>query len=155
MIYNTWNMSIRKMFRLDRTTHRYFIEPISNTPHIKTSLLKRFMKFTNNLACSRKTAAKNLFNIVKDDFMSTTGRNLRKIMHYCGKKQISDIITKEISEKIYHPIPTNEIWRLDLVKELLEIRDYNYDLHGWKNEEITDCIQFLCTTQSWNFFHYM
>ena len=40
-IYKTWNTSIRKMFRLDRTSHRYFIEPVSNVPHIKISLIKR------------------------------------------------------------------------------------------------------------------
>ena len=33
-IYNTWNTSIRKMFRLDRRSHRYLIELISNLKHI-------------------------------------------------------------------------------------------------------------------------
>ena len=46
-IYSTWNTSVRKMFRLDRTTHRYFIEAVSNMSHIKKVLMKRFMKFTN------------------------------------------------------------------------------------------------------------
>ena len=112
------------MFRLDRTTHRHLIEPVSITPHINISLLNRFMNFTNKLMCSWKTAAKNLFKIIRHDCRSTTGRNLRKIIHYyCGKIQISEITTKEISEKNYHPIPVPEICRLDLVKELLEIRD--------------------------------
>ena len=44
-------------------------------------------------------------------------------MHYCGKIKISEITSKEISEKSYHPTPVPEIWRLDLVEELLEIRD--------------------------------
>ena len=67
-------------------------------------------------------------------------------MHYCAKIKISEITSKEISEKNYHPTPVPEIWRLDLVKELLEIRDNNCDLEDWKTDEITDCIQFLCTT---------
>ena len=146
MIYNTWNSSIRKMFRLDRTTHRYFIEPISKTPHIKTSLLKRFMNFTNKLMCSGKIAAKNLFNIIRNECRSTTGRNLRKIMYYCGKNRISEITSQEISEKSYHPSPRHEIWRLDLVNELLEIRDNNYELKDWETDEVIDCINFLCTT---------
>ena len=50
------------MFRLDRTTHRYLIEPVSKTPHIKISLLTCFMNFTNKLMCSRKTAAKSKKN---------------------------------------------------------------------------------------------
>ena len=146
MVYNTWNNSIRNMFRLDRTTHRYLIESVSRSQDIKISLLKRFMNFTNKLMCSRKTAAKNLFKIIRHDCRSTTGRNLRKIMHYCGNIQISEITSKEISEKSYHHTPVPEIWRLDLVKELLEIRNDNCDLHVWKTEEITDCIRFLCTT---------
>ena len=32
MIYNTWNSSIKNMFRLDRTTHRHLIEPVRGTP---------------------------------------------------------------------------------------------------------------------------
>ena len=44
-IYNTWNVSIRKMSRFDRKTHRYFIEPVSEMKHLKTSLLKRSIKF--------------------------------------------------------------------------------------------------------------
>ena len=61
MIYNTWNSSIRNKSRLDRTTHRYLIEPVSRTPHIKILFVTRFMNFINKLMCSRKTAAKNLF----------------------------------------------------------------------------------------------
>ena len=67
-------------------------------------------------------------------------------MHYCGMIQISEITIKEISEKSHHPVPVPKIWRLDLVKELLDIRDNNYDLDGWKTEEIIDYIQCLCTT---------
>ena len=83
------------------------IEPVSGTPHIKIPLLERFIN--------------------RHDCRSTTGRNLRKIMHYCAKIQISEITSKEIPEKSYHPTPVPEIWRLDLVKELLEIRDNNCD----------------------------
>ena len=31
MLYNTWSVSVRKMFALDRRTHRYLIEPVSDT----------------------------------------------------------------------------------------------------------------------------
>ena len=41
MIYNTWNISIRKMFRLDQRSHRYFIEPISKIKHIKIAFMTR------------------------------------------------------------------------------------------------------------------
>ena len=146
MIFNTWNTSIRRMFRVDRTTHRYFIEPLSRTPHIKIQLLKRFINFTKKLLSSGKSAPKTLLDKIKHDCRSTTGRNLRNIMKFCGSRDILEITTQEIAGKSYHPIPINEIWRLDIVKELLEIRDDKYELDGWKKEEVNDCIQSLTST---------
>ena len=140
MIYNTWNSSIRKMFRSDRTTHRYFIEPISKTLHCWNGL------WTSQMNWCVQERPRHLFNIIRNECRSTTGRNLRKIIYYCGKNRISEITPKEISEKSYHPSPLQEIWRLDLVNELLEIRDNNYDLKDWETDEVIDCINFLCTT---------
>ena len=64
-MYKTWNTSIRKMFRLDRTSHRYFIEPVSNVPRIKISLIKRFINFIEKLSCSTKICARNIFHTMK------------------------------------------------------------------------------------------
>ena len=88
-IYKTWNTSIRKMFILDRTSHRYFIEPVSNVPHIKIALIKRFINFIEKLSCSTKICARNIFHTMKHDCRSNIGRNIRAIMKYCGKPRIS------------------------------------------------------------------
>ena len=45
-IEKTWNVAMRKMLNLNRCTHRYFIEPLSGTKHIKFLLIKRFINFT-------------------------------------------------------------------------------------------------------------
>ena len=42
MFEKSWNVSVRNMLKLDRQTHKYFIEPISNSPHLKSILVKRF-----------------------------------------------------------------------------------------------------------------
>ena len=94
-MYNTWNVSIRKMFRLDRKTHRYFIEPVSEIKHLKTSLLKRFIKFTKKLSITRKQATRNVFYIIANDCQSVTGKNLRCIMQECEKIRHSDVSTKD------------------------------------------------------------
>ena len=39
-LLNSRNASIRILFNLPRNTHRYFLEPISGTAHIKTILLE-------------------------------------------------------------------------------------------------------------------
>ena len=115
MIYNTWNISIRKMFCLDQRSHRYFIEPVSKIKHIKIAFMKRFIKFTEQLACSTKRTTRNIFHIIKHDCRSITGHNLRKIMQHCGKSRISELTSVEVGKMTYHPIPNNEVWRISLV----------------------------------------
>ena len=45
-LLNSWKIAIRILFDLPRETHRYFIEPISIVPHIKTVLCTRFVQQT-------------------------------------------------------------------------------------------------------------
>ena len=41
MIYNTWNISIRRMFCLDQRSHRYFIEPVRQNKAYKNSFYEK------------------------------------------------------------------------------------------------------------------
>ena len=40
-IFSSWNVTVRNIFKLLRTTHRYFIEPVSGHTHPKTMLCTR------------------------------------------------------------------------------------------------------------------
>ena len=40
MVYNSWSVSIRRMLRLDRRTHRHFIKPLSGMAHVKKTIFK-------------------------------------------------------------------------------------------------------------------
>ena len=42
MVENSWNVSTRIMLDLARETHRYLIEPLSNTTHIRKILVIEF-----------------------------------------------------------------------------------------------------------------
>ena len=44
-IYTSWNMMIRNIFKLDRTTHRSLIAPLLGRKHLKVMLLSRYVKF--------------------------------------------------------------------------------------------------------------
>ena len=98
-IYKTWNVATRKMFNLHHSTHRYFIEPLSETRHIKLALIKRFIKFTQNITNSTKTQMRTLYNCIRKDCNSITGNNLRRIMILLGVDSI-DRITMTSLEKI-------------------------------------------------------
>ena len=54
-IGKTWNLALRKMMKLNRFSHRFLIEPLSQTRHVKFSLLKRFINFTHKILNSTKT----------------------------------------------------------------------------------------------------
>ena len=74
--------SPKELFALSRETHKYLIQPISKTRHIKISLMKRYIRFSKKFSTSEKNAARNLFNSARKHCQSNTGYNLRKIMHH-------------------------------------------------------------------------
>ena len=43
-LYNSWNVAMRILFDVPRSTHRYLIEPISGTVHIKTIIASNFIQ---------------------------------------------------------------------------------------------------------------
>ena len=83
---------------------------------------------------------------MKHDCRSNIGRNLRAIMKYCGKPRICDITTMEVSKKSYQPVRNEEAWKVEVVKELIEVRDNKSDLASWKKEEVVDYIHVLTTS---------
>ena len=59
-VENSWSVSFRIMYNLPRNTHRYFVEPISETPHIKTTLIRNFLGFIDQIQKTPKTVASKL-----------------------------------------------------------------------------------------------
>ena len=70
-LYTSWNILIRTTYNLHFATHRYIVHNIPKIPHIRISLLKRFVKFHNKLDNSTKPEVRHLFNIQKFDCRST------------------------------------------------------------------------------------
>ena len=53
-LYKSWNVSVRMVFGVPPTTHRYLVEPLSGTPHAKVMLSSRYFKFKQTLYDSNK-----------------------------------------------------------------------------------------------------
>ena len=68
----SWNVSQRIMLNLPRTTHRYFIEPLSKTLHITKSLKKRYINFISKVRTSRKDVLRRVLREIENDCRSTT-----------------------------------------------------------------------------------
>ena len=76
------------MFDIPKESHKYFIESLPGQPHLKSTLIKRFLSFIDQINKSPKIALKKLYHTIKDDTQSVTGYNLRRIMLMVNKNDI-------------------------------------------------------------------
>ena len=143
-VENSWSVSFRLMYDLPRNTHRYFVEPISGMPHIKSTLIKNFLGFVNQVENSSKSVAKDLLSHIKYDVRSTTGSNLRNILLLTDKDSIEELTAIDSRSLTFSKIPDNNEWRIPFLRELLEIRSGNCILEQFNQEEISDFINFIC-----------
>ena len=81
MLEKSWNVSQRIMFALPRETHKYLIEPIRKTRHIKISAMKSYIRFSKMVSTSEKKDARDCFNSTRKDCQQgTTCETLCSIM---------------------------------------------------------------------------
>ena len=134
----TWNVSQRIMFALPRETHKYLIEPLSKTRHIKLSLMRRYIRFANVLLTSEKKAAWNLFNCVRKDCQSITGYNLRKIMLHNAD------LVDDVTKILYYIMPDHESWRIPIIREISETKSGKMVIPNFTKEELESIKEFAC-----------
>ena len=110
---------------------------------LRGSILKRFISFTEKLAQSPKDVVRNLFKIFGSDCRSTTGANTRNI----SLEFETDPFTGPLRENItaFASIPEGQEWKVDIVKEIIQIRDGAMNQVGWTSEELEEVLVNLCT----------
>ena len=146
MVENAWNVSIRKTFDIPRQTHRYLIQPLSEVPHLKTILIRKFLSFIGQLEKCPKKIVGNLLRLIKHDVNSTTGANLRQISMLCNKNNINDLNTNDADMVEYHPIPEDELWRVNIIRDIIDARQNNTVIEGFSIDELDGYMDFVCTS---------
>ena len=131
-VVGAWNTSHRILFRLPRTTHRYLIEPLSERPHIMISIWKRFHKFCSSIESSKKLTLRHIYHLIKNDCRTTTGKNIRNIM-----------LKTKAGTAPYCVIPDGEIWRVPLIRELLDIKSGRMTSE-FATEDIESILELAC-----------
>ena len=135
-------MSIRRMLRVDRKTHRFLIEPLSGTRHVKRSIFKAFVSFVEKLQHSPKEVVRKL---IKEDCRSTTGSNIRNINLDCAVDQVQPFAKIDIEKKDFFPAPADSGWKVPLIRKLINMRDGDRKTSGWTQEEMDFAFEYLCT----------
>ena len=142
----TWNTNIRRMFNLPLTTHRYLIEPISGTRHLKKILIQRFISFLHQISNSTKIATKQLLSFILTDTRSNTGSNVRQILRLTNRYNWKDVKKSDIDAIDYHDISEHEKWRVSLISDLLELQMNNVTIDGFSFEDLELILNYACTS---------
>ena len=107
------------MFDLPSETHTWFIEPVSESPHIKSVLIKRFLNFVKAIKSSSKFILRNLFNLISKDSRSIIGSNLRKILFLGNKGDVNELKPADSSLIQYRKENEMNTWKLKMAKEMI------------------------------------
>ena len=107
------------MLSVQKNTHRYLLEPLSETPRIMRSIWQRFITFVSNVACGKKSVLKRVIDVIQKNVRSVTGRSIRYL-----QKKMANFNEQELNvhKKPNNPIPSEDIWRLYLAREIIDSR---------------------------------
>ena len=91
-------------------------------------------------------ATKFLLNSIHLDARSTTGSNLRNILLETDKASISDLSPNDAFQVEYHPIKSEEKWRLPFIKDIIEAKNEKLTIQNIDDDDLDDMLDVLCTS---------
>ena len=128
----SWNVSLRKILRLPYNAQ------------IFTRTYNYFPVFEiYKLYSSKKSAVRNLFNVVRNDCRSITGSNLRRIMLKPNRNCVEEIYMNDISNQ---NTPNGCEWANNMVKEIVEHNSGLLVVPGFNGLELADISNDVCAS---------
>ena len=133
-----WRKALRCVWSVNNRTHSDIITSLSKQCPLILSLKNRFIKFNRNcLSCQ------NHIVIIISQFaicnpMSNTGSNYRCTSDSDGKLSIKSNIND------WHIISDNVCTKIDVLHDLINIREGNISCDGFNGEEINFMIYDIC-----------
>ena len=141
---STWNRSVKNMYDLPYATHRWLIEPISESLHLRRILIQRFLSFVRQVKKSEKVVTNMLLNTIMFSTRSTTGYNLRRIMMEANLTDIEQLDKLSINTIQYHPVKSEDEWKISVIKECIDAKFGKKNIEGFSTEEIDEICGSLC-----------
>ena len=146
--------SCHTLWKLPNTAHTYFIEEISEFPHLKAILSQRFLSFMHSLLNSKKKCLSELAKKTIYDQGSISGQNLNLIASSSGYNRytVMNMSPNCVANAItYSPIPKESQWKVSLLKELISLGDGELCMsedesgNGFSREDFQNLIAFIST----------
>jgi hypothetical protein len=117
------------------TLAKFLIEPLTGLPHDR--------KISQLFQHGQKVKQVQLLKTILRDVGCATGSNLRTILLMVGKNRIKVLDVCEIDIK-YHEVLESEAWRVDFIKEVVEVKYCDLDIPGITAEKFEEIKDFLC-----------
>ena len=140
-IYKSWNVTVRNVFGLPWTTHRYWIEPVSGCQHPKTFLSSRYVKFVSSLS-----AVRYLASLCQGDNRTLLGRTTSRIALE-SNVGLENLQPNDVKLNLkYFPVPEEQEWRVSILSELLDVRSSNSVIENLTLVDVNQFIDIICTS---------
>ena len=107
--------------------------------------MKRFMSFISQIKMSSKQLPKQMLKLIRTDARSTTGKNLRKVLLETRKVHIDQLTPCDVLQLEYHPVKSEDEWKVEMIKELISVRNGNLEIVGFDNDEQEETLNYLCS----------
>ena len=95
-VFTSWNVSLKYIWDLPHSTHRYFFEHLTECRHVKILLIRRFLNFLRSILHSSSEVCKLLLHTILRNVQSVTGSNVRNIELEVGERIVVEDISKAV-----------------------------------------------------------
>ena len=146
--FKCWNTAIKLVYGVPRSTYTYLVEGFlaKDQPSLRNQVLSRYPGFYRKLQSSPSKEVRMLVNMVSSDPRSTTCKNLRYLREKTGLEQPQCFSSWKIKSVLpVQKVPADQMWRLGLMTNLMEIKQRKY-MEVKDSQRITAMLDSLCST---------
>ena len=147
-LFTSYNVAVRSILKIPRTSHRYLLETLSDTPHLYTDLLSRYVTFAKGLLSNDALEVRFLACLAVNDMRTVLGRNIWKIGELCqvsnGIEGLSPTVVKK--KVFYATIPQEETWRIGIIRDMKNMSRNTALNIGLSEDEISTLLVHACTS---------
>ena len=133
-----WGKVSRCVWSANNITHCDIITSLSNQFPLILSLKKKFIKFIRNCLSCQNNIVKIISQVAICNPMSNTGSNYRCTLDSDGKLSIKSDMNN------IHLISDNGCTKIDVLLDLINIREGNITCDGFTGEEIYFMLYDIC-----------
>ena len=158
--YTQWRKAVCKVLWLSSRTHVKYLPIITDSMPVEILSYNRFLNFYNSMKNASNNIVKYISNMSRYSISSTMGRNLNYVLYKCNVN-LEDLNIMEskpfimiCTERWVNNISDNDFINASLIRDLINVRDGQYDLNIEENgniinlfnrDECTFLLNYLCT----------